>query len=100
MFGPDTELLSGRPWCLWTSAHLRLSPAARELFSPQWRASCDRVPTITTGLIAYVLAVHALNMRFSPHGRKRDGGPELARMSIDVRSQLDEPRGSPRKPDL
>lgn len=83
MFGPDTELLSGRHVVFVDLGHAAALAAARELFAP------TMVEQVVMGLdehdrlIAYVLGLsHALNIAFfTALAESGEAAPKLARMS-------------------
>jgi chorismate mutase/prephenate dehydrogenase len=97
MFGPDTELLSGRHVVFVDLGHAAALAAARELFAP------TMVEQVVMGLdehdrlIAYVLGLsHALNIAFfTALAESGEAAPKLARMSsttfdaqLDVASRV------------
>jgi chorismate mutase/prephenate dehydrogenase len=92
MFGPDTELLSGRHVIFVDLGHAEALAAARELFAPTMAEQVVMSLDDHDRLIAYVLGLsHALNIAFfTALAESGEAAPRLARMSSTTfDSQLD-----------
>jgi len=92
MFGPDTELLSGRHVVFVDLGSPEALTAARELFSPTMAEQVVMSLDDHDRLIAYVLGLsHALNIAFfTALAESGEAAPKLARMSSTTfDSQLD-----------
>jgi len=92
MFGPDTELLSGRHVVFVDLGSAEALTAARELFSPTMAEQVVMSLDDHDRLIAYVLGLsHALNIAFfTALAESGEAAPKLARMSSTTfDSQLD-----------
>lgn len=104
MFGPDTELLSGRHVVFVDLGSAEALAAARELFSPTMAEQVVMSLDDHDRLIAYVLGLsHALNIAFfTALAESGEAAPKLARMSSTTfDSQLDvATRVSQESPDL
>jgi len=83
MFGPDTELLSGRHVVFVDLGHAAALASARELFSPTMAEQVVMSLDDHDRLIAYVLGLsHALNIAFfTALADSGEAAPRLARMS-------------------
>jgi chorismate mutase/prephenate dehydrogenase len=83
MFGPDTELLSGRHVVFVDLGHAEALQKARELFAPTMAEQVVMSLDDHDRLIAYVLGLsHALNIAFfTALAESGEGAPRLARMS-------------------
>lgn len=83
MFGPDTELLSGRHVIFVDLGHAEALSAARELFGPTMAEQVVMSLDDHDRLIAYVLGLsHALNIAFfTALAESGEAAPKLARMS-------------------
>jgi len=83
MFGPDTELLSGRHVVFVDLGHAGALAAARELFAPTMAEQVVMSLDDHDRLIAYVLGLsHALNIAFfTALADSGEAAPKLARMS-------------------
>ena len=83
MFGPDTELLSGRHVIFVDLGHAEALAAARELFAPTMVEQVVMSLDDHDRLIAYVLGLsHALNIAFfTALAESGEAAPKLARMS-------------------
>jgi len=83
MFGPDTQLLSGRHVVFVDLGHEAALVAARELFAPTMAEQVVMSLDDHDRLIAYVLGLsHALNIAFfSALADSGEAAPRLARMS-------------------
>ena len=83
MFGPDTQLLSGRHVVFVDLGHEAALAAARELFAPTMAEQVVMSLDDHDRLIAYVLGLsHALNIAFfSALADSGEAAPRLARMS-------------------
>src|ERR1700726_3769503 len=83
MFGPDTELLSGRHVVFVDLGHEAALAAARELFAPTMAEQVVMSLDDHDRLIAYVLGLsHALNIAFfTALAESGEAAPKLARMS-------------------
>src|ERR1700757_2979487 len=83
MFGPDTELLSGRHVIFLDLGHAAALAAARELFSSTMAEQVVMSLDEHDRLIAYVLGLsHALNIAFfTALAESGEAAPKLARMS-------------------
>jgi chorismate mutase / prephenate dehydrogenase len=97
MFGPDTELLSGRHVIFVDLGHAGALAAARELFAPTMAEQVVMSLDEHDRLIAYVLGLsHALNIAFfTALAESGEAAPKLARMSsttfdaqLDVASRV------------
>ncbi|HUA88648.1 MAG TPA: prephenate dehydrogenase/arogenate dehydrogenase family protein, partial [Steroidobacteraceae bacterium] len=97
MFGPDTELLSGRHVIFIDLGHPGALAAARELFSPTMAEQVVMSLDDHDRLIAYVLGLsHALNIAFfTALAESGEAAPKLARLSsttfdaqLDVASRV------------
>jgi chorismate mutase/prephenate dehydrogenase len=97
MFGPDTELLSGRHVIFVDLGHAAALAAARELFSSTMAEQVVMSLDDHDRLIAYVLGLsHALNIAFfTALAESGEAAPKLARMSsttfdaqLDVASRV------------
>jgi chorismate mutase / prephenate dehydrogenase len=97
MFGPDTELLSGRHVIFVDLGHAGALVAARELFAPTMAEQVVMSLDEHDRLIAYVLGLsHALNIAFfTALAESGEAAPRLARMSsttfdaqLDVASRV------------
>ncbi len=97
MFGPDTELLSGRHVVFVDLGHAGALSAARELFAPTMAEQVVMSLDDHDRLIAYVLGLsHALNIAFfTALAESGEAAPKLARMSsttfdaqLDVASRV------------
>jgi chorismate mutase / prephenate dehydrogenase len=97
MFGPDTELLSGRHVVFVDLGHEAALAAARELFAPTMAEQVVMSLDDHDRLIAYVLGLsHALNIAFfTALAESGEAAPKLARMSsttfdaqLDVASRV------------
>ena len=99
MFGPDTELLSGRHVIFVDLGHAGALESARELFAHTMAEQVVMSLDDHDRLIAYVLGLsHALNIAFfTALAESGEAAPRLARMSLD---HLRRParRGQPRRP--
>jgi chorismate mutase/prephenate dehydrogenase len=104
MFGPDTELLSGRHVVFVDLGHAEALASARELFAPTMAEQVVMSLDDHDRLIAYVLGLsHALNIAFfTALAESGEAAPKLARMSSTTfDSQLDvATRVSQESPDL
>jgi chorismate mutase / prephenate dehydrogenase len=92
MFGPDTELLSGRHVVFVNLGHDEALASARELFAPTMVEQVVMSLDDHDRLIAYVLGLsHALNIAFfTALAESGEAAPKLARMSSTTfDSQLD-----------
>lgn len=92
MFGPDTELLSGRHVVFVDLGNAEALASARELFSPTMAEQVVMSLDDHDRLIAYVLGLsHALNIAFfTALAESGEAAPKLARMSSTTfDSQLD-----------
>jgi chorismate mutase / prephenate dehydrogenase len=92
MFGPDTELLSGRHVVFVDLGHAQALASARELFAPTMAEQVVMSLDDHDRLIAYVLGLsHALNIAFfTALAESGEAAPKLARMSSTTfDSQLD-----------
>jgi chorismate mutase / prephenate dehydrogenase len=92
MFGPDTELLSGRHVVFVDLGHAEALLSARELFAPTMVEQVVMSLDDHDRLIAYVLGLsHALNIAFfTALAESGEAAPKLARMSSTTfDSQLD-----------
>jgi chorismate mutase/prephenate dehydrogenase len=92
MFGPDTELLSGRHVIFVDLGHDEALANARELFAPTMAEQVVMSLDDHDRLIAYVLGLsHALNIAFfTALAESGEAAPRLARMSSTTfDSQLD-----------
>jgi chorismate mutase/prephenate dehydrogenase len=92
MFGPDTELLSGRHVVFVDLGHAEALASARELFAPTMAEQVVMSLDDHDRLIAYVLGLsHALNIAFfTALAESGEAAPRLARMSSTTfDSQLD-----------
>jgi chorismate mutase / prephenate dehydrogenase len=92
MFGPDTELLSGRHVVFVDLGCAEALASARELFSPTMAEQVVMSLDDHDRLIAYVLGLsHALNIAFfTALAESGEAAPKLARMSSTTfDSQLD-----------
>jgi chorismate mutase / prephenate dehydrogenase len=92
MFGPDTELLSGRHVVFVDLGHAEALASARELFAPTMAEQVVMSLDDHDRLIAYVLGLsHALNIAFfTALADSGEAAPRLARMSSTTfDSQLD-----------
>jgi chorismate mutase / prephenate dehydrogenase len=92
MFGPDTELLSGRHVVFVDLGSAEALTAARELFSPTMAEQVVMSLDDHDRLIAYVLGLsHALNIAFfTALAESGEAAPKLAKMSSTTfDSQLD-----------
>ena len=83
MFGPDTELLSGRHVIFVDLGHAAALASARELFAPTMAEQVVMSLDDHDRLIAYVLGLsHALNIAFfTALAESGEAAPKLARMS-------------------
>jgi chorismate mutase/prephenate dehydrogenase len=83
MFGPDTELLSGRHVVFIDLGSAEAMASARELFSPTMAEQVVMSLDDHDRLIAYVLGLsHALNIAFfTALAESGEAAPKLARMS-------------------
>lgn len=83
MFGPDTELLSGRHVVFVDLGHAEALQKARELFGPTMAEQVVMSLDDHDRLIAYVLGLsHALNIAFfTALAESGEAAPRLARMS-------------------
>jgi chorismate mutase / prephenate dehydrogenase len=83
MFGPDTELLSGRHVVFVDLGHGAALASARELFAPTMAEQVVMSLDDHDRLIAYVLGLsHALNIAFfTALAESGEAAPKLARMS-------------------
>jgi chorismate mutase/prephenate dehydrogenase len=83
MFGPDTELLSGRHVVFVDLGHAEALQKARELFAPTMAEQVVMSLDDHDRLIAYVLGLsHALNIAFfTALAESGEAAPRLARMS-------------------
>src|SRR6201993_5167138 len=83
MFGPDTELLSGRHVIFVALGHAEALASARELFAPTMAEQVVMSLDDHDRLIAYVLGLsHALNIAFfTALAESGETAPKLARMS-------------------
>src|SRR5215471_3104869 len=97
MFGPDTELLSGRHVVFVDLGSAEALASARELFSPTMAEQVVMSLDDHDRLIAYVLGLsHALNIAFfTALAESGEAAPKLARMSsttfdaqLDVASRV------------
>ena len=97
MFGPDTELLSGRHVVFVDLGHEVALAGARELFAPTMAEQVVMSLDDHDRLIAYVLGLsHALNIAFfTALADSGEAAPKLARMSsttfdaqLDVASRV------------
>jgi chorismate mutase/prephenate dehydrogenase len=97
MFGPDTELLSGRHVVFVDLGNAAALAAARELFAPTMAEQVVMSLDDHDRLIAYVLGLsHALNIAFfTALAESGEAAPKLARMSsttfdaqLDVASRV------------
>jgi chorismate mutase / prephenate dehydrogenase len=97
MFGPDTELLSGRHVVFVDLGHAAALTSARELFAPTMAEQVVMSLDDHDRLIAYVLGLsHALNIAFfTALAESGEAAPKLARMSsttfdaqLDVASRV------------
>jgi chorismate mutase/prephenate dehydrogenase len=92
MFGPDTELLSGRHVVFVDLGNAEALASARELFAPTMAEQVVMSLDDHDRLIAYVLGLsHALNIAFfTALAESGEAAPRLARMSSTTfDSQLD-----------
>ncbi len=92
MFGPDTELLSGRHVIFVDLGHAEALASARELFAPTMAEQVVMSLDDHDRLIAYVLGLsHALNIAFfTALAESGEAAPKLARLSSTTfDSQLD-----------
>ncbi len=83
MFGPDTELLSGRHVVFVDLGHAEALQRARELFAPTMAEQVVMSLDEHDRLVAYVLGLsHALNIAFfTALAESGEAAPRLARMS-------------------
>lgn len=83
MFGPDTELLSGRHLIFVDAGHAEATAAAKELFSATMAEQLDMSLDDHDRLIAYVLGLsHALNVAFfTALAESEEAAPKLAQLS-------------------
>ncbi len=83
MFGPDTELLSGRHVVFVDLGHAEALASTRELFAPTMAEQVVMSLDEHDRLIAYVLGLsHALNIAFfTALAESGEAAPKLARMS-------------------
>lgn len=83
MFGPDTELLSGRHVIFIDLGHAEALDTARALFAPTMAEQVTMTLDDHDRLIAYVLGLsHALNIAFfTALAGSGEAAPRLARMS-------------------
>lgn len=83
MFGPNTELLSGRHVIFVDLGHAEALASARELFAPTMAEQVVMSLDDHDRLIAYVLGLsHALNIAFfTALAESGEAAPKLARMS-------------------
>ena len=83
MFGPDTELLSGRHVIFVDLGHAEALSAVRELFAPTMAEQVVMSLDDHDRLIAYVLGLsHAVNIAFfTALAESGEAAPKLARMS-------------------
>ncbi|HXY76758.1 MAG TPA: bifunctional chorismate mutase/prephenate dehydrogenase [Steroidobacteraceae bacterium] len=83
MFGPDTELLSGRHVIFVDLGHAQALAAVRELFAPTMAEQVVMTLDEHDRLIAYVLGLsHALNIAFfTALAESGEAAPRLSRMS-------------------
>jgi len=83
MFGPDTELLSGRHVIFVDMGHAEALAAARELFAATMAEQVVMSLDDHDRLVAYVLGLsHALNIAFfTALAESGEAAPKLARMS-------------------
>ncbi|MGH8149816.1 MAG: prephenate dehydrogenase dimerization domain-containing protein, partial [Steroidobacteraceae bacterium] len=83
MFGPDTELLSGRHVIFVDVGAPKATAAARALFEPTMATLVEMDLESHDRLIAYVLGLsHALNIAFfTALAESGEAAPRLARMS-------------------
>jgi chorismate mutase/prephenate dehydrogenase len=83
MFGPDTELLSGRHVIFVDAGSPEATAAVRELFASTMAIQVDMDLESHDRLIAYVLGLsHALNIAFfTALAESGEAAPRLARMS-------------------
>lgn len=83
MFGPNTELLSGRHVIFVDLGHAEALTSARELFTPTMAEQVVMSLDDHDRLIAYVLGLsHALNIAFfTALAESGEAAPKLARMS-------------------
>jgi len=97
MFGPDTELLSGRHVIFVDLGHAEALDVARALFAPTMAEQVTMTLDDHDRLIAYVLGLsHALNIAFfTALAGSGEAAPRLARMSsttfdaqLDVASRV------------
>jgi chorismate mutase/prephenate dehydrogenase len=97
MFGPDTELLSGRHVVFVDLGHQAALASARELFAPTMAEQVVMSLDDHDRLVAYVLGLsHALNIAFfTALAESGEAAPKLARMSsttfdaqLDVASRV------------
>jgi chorismate mutase / prephenate dehydrogenase len=92
MFGPDTELLSGRHVIFVDLGHAEALQSARELFTPTMAEQVVMSLDDHDRFIAYVLGLsHALNIAFfTALADSGEAAPKLARMSSSTfDAQLD-----------
>lgn len=92
MFGPDTELLSGRHVIFVDLGHAEALQSARELFAPTMAEQVVMSLDDHDRFIAYVLGLsHALNIAFfTALAESGEAAPKLARMSSSTfDAQLD-----------
>jgi chorismate mutase/prephenate dehydrogenase len=92
MFGPDTQLLSGRHVVFVDLGHAEALQKARELFAPTMAEQVVMSLDDHDRLIAYVLGLsHALNIAFfTALAESGEAAPRLARLSSTTfDSQLD-----------
>ena len=83
MFGPDTELLSGRHVIFVDLGHAEALASARELFAPTMVEQAVMTLDEHDRLIAYVLGLsHALNIAFfTALAESGEAAPRLAKLS-------------------
>ncbi|HUS68325.1 MAG TPA: prephenate dehydrogenase dimerization domain-containing protein, partial [Kofleriaceae bacterium] len=83
MFGPDTELLSGRHVLFIDLGVPEATREARELFAPTMAVTSEMDLESHDRLIAYVLGLsHALNLAFfTALAESGEAAPQLARLS-------------------
>ncbi len=96
MFGPSTELLSGKHLIVCDVGNAEATDAAKELFASTMVEQIDMSLEDHDRLIAYVLGLsHALNIAFfTALAESGEAAPKLAKMSSTTfDSQLDVSRG-------
>ena len=83
MFGPDTELLSGRHLIFVDAGSAEATASAKELFAPTMVEKLDMSLDDHDRLIAYVLGLsHALNIAFfTALAESGEAAPRLAKLS-------------------